>query len=119
METSRLPVYNAARELYLQIVRSTQKCPVNLRRGRIAELEEGVLKIMDGIAFANDSQDVRGRLAFIAEAQAKMRSIEVEMRCIFDLGFLRKRSFAAIIRCEDKVTRQLAGWEKRTLSDAR
>ena len=119
METQKLPVYNAARELYLQIVRSTQKCPVNLRRGRISALEDGVLNIMQGIAFANESTDVRGRLEFIARAQGQMQTIKVEVRCIFDLGFLRKKSFAAIIRCEDKVSRQLAGWERRTLFDAR
>lgn len=119
METSKLPVYNAARELYLQITRSTQKCPVNLRRGRIAALEEGVLRIMDGIAFANDATDIRSRLTFIGEARKQLREIEIEMRCVFDLGFLRKKGFAAIIRCEENVARQLAGWEKKTLSDAK
>ncbi len=119
METRKLPVYNAARELYLQISRSTQKCPVELRRGRIAAMLEDALGIMDGIAFANESLDVRGRLEFISSARQKLRTIEVGIRCIFDLGFLRRRSFAAIVRCEDNVARQLAGWEKKTLSDAR
>lgn len=77
------------------------------------------MRIMDGIAFANESTDIRERLAFINDARKRLREIEIEMRCVFDLGLLRKKSFAAIIRCEENVARQLAGWEKKTLSDAK
>ena len=118
METSKLPVYNATRELFLQIHRSTQKVPVDIRRGRVADIKEKVLKLLDSIAYANEAKDKRSRLDYIDGARAILREVTIEIRCVFDLGLLRRKSFAAIMRYEDNVARQLAGWEKKTLSDA-
>lgn len=119
METSKLPVYNAARELYLQIHRSTQKVPRSVRYGKIAEVEGLVLSLMEAIAFANDAREVRERLQFIDKSKDMLRRVVVMVRCIRDLGFLRSKSFSAIIRYEDSLARQLSGWERKTLSDAR
>lgn len=117
MQAEKLPVYNATRELFLQIHRSTQKCPIDLRRGRIVAIKEKVLKIMAGITYAYLAVESRVRLHFIDETRQTLRDVEIEVRCIFDLGFLRRKSFAAIMRCEDSIARQLDGWERKTVTN--
>ena len=118
MQVEKLPVYNATRELFLQINRSTQKCPIDLRRGRINAIKEKVLAIMASIAYANLAVESRVRLRYIDEASQSLRELKVEIRCLFDLGYLRRKGFSAIIRHEENVARQLDGWQRSTVSNA-
>ncbi len=117
METHKLPVYGASRMLYLQLHNSTRRAPVSLRRGKIADMEMAVANIMRDISFANNGDKER-RCGFIDSALSKMEGLEIDVRIIFDLGCTSKKGFAAIIRREQNVVKQLLGWRKKTLENA-
>lgn len=116
METHKLPVYGASRTLYLQLHNSTKRAPISLRRGKINDMELVVADIMRDISFANIDNKGR-RCDFIDSALSKMESLEIDVRVIFDLGCTSKKGFAAIIRCEQNVIKQLLGWKKKTLEN--
>ena len=119
METSQLPVYNKARRLYEQFEQSTQKAPINRKRGVIHDIEEQIIGLMCDISFANEQEkDRRSRLEYIARAAQSIHSIKVKVRILYDLRIVTKKGFAAIILEEENVARQLAGWEKKTYEGA-
>lgn len=115
---SRPPVYNAARELYNQIVRSTQKCPINIKRGKLAEIEQKVQAIMEDTAFADEQREnAAARLERIASALKAMNEVRISIRLIHDLGYITRKGFSAIMNREAKVIRQLKGWQRSTLKN--
>ena len=119
MESHQLPVYNKARLLYLQLERSTQKVPLNMKRGKIAEIEGKVFDLMCDISDANEQEkDKRARLEYISQAIKRLHKVKVMVRVLYDLNVITKKGFGAIVLAEENVARQLAGWEKSTISSA-
>ena len=102
----------------MQIERSTQKIPRNVRMNQLAEAEKWVITIMENIAFANKVvNNARARYEFIATALNHLHKLEIRMRVFFDLGIIREVGFDAIIRIEADVERQLTGWLNKTYNE--
>lgn len=40
-----------------------------------------------------------------------MRRIKIQVRIILDLGGMTKNGFAAVVKAEEDVSRQLSGWK--------
>ena len=111
MALDRLPVYNRTRMLFLQLEASTKKLPINIKRGYLAKTEEAVISVLEHLAFADEAMaDPRRRLAFIAAAQKIMRKVEIRVRIMYDLHYIKKSGLSALMLLEDDVMRQLAGW---------
>ena len=111
MALDRLPVYNRTRMLFLQLEASTKKLPINIKRGYLAKTEEAVISVLEHLAFADEAMaDPRRRLAFIAAAQKIMRKVEIRVRIMYDLHYIKKSGLSALMLIEDDVMRQLAGW---------
>jgi len=108
-------VYYAACKLYKQFVDSTQKAPINLKRGKFFEIEQLILQVIEDITFAHKLDgDMSARLSWIAEALKKMNRIRISVRMIHDLKYITDKGFSAIMNKEDKVVRQLNGWRRST-----
>lgn len=119
MESHLLPVYNKARLLYIQFERSTQKAPLNMKRSKIAEIECAIVELMCDISDANEQErDKRARLEYISRAIKRLHRVKVLVRVLYDLNVITKKGFGAIALAEENVARQLAGWEKSTISSA-
>ena len=111
MALDRLPVYNRTRMLFLQLEASTKKLPINIKRGYLAKTEEAVISVLEHLAFADEAMaDPRRRLAFIAAAQKIMRKVEIRVRIMYDLHYIKKSGLSALMLIEDDVMRHLAGW---------
>ena len=111
MALDRLPVYNRTRMLFLQLEASTKKLPINIKRGYLAKTEEAVISVLEHLAFADEAMaDPRRRLAFISAAQKIMRKVEIRVRIMYDLHYIKKSGLSALMLIEDDVMRQLAGW---------
>ncbi|MBQ6029898.1 MAG: four helix bundle protein [Oscillospiraceae bacterium] len=114
----RPPVYNAARQLYQQFVRSTQKCPINVKRGKIAEIERKIQSIMEDTAFADEQKEnAPVRLERIAAALKTMDEVRISIRMVHDLRYITKKGFDALTNKEDNVVRQLKGWQRSSLKN--
>ncbi len=109
------PVYNVARQLRLQLQRSTQKAPVNDKRGIVFDTEIAVNNLMKATMRANRCADnAEGRLAFIQESSGLIEDIELNVRIMFDLHIIKDKGFAQLVRIEDDVRAQLYGWRRTT-----
>ena len=115
MVLDKLPVYNKTRMLFLQLEESTRKLPINIKRGYLAKTEESIISVLEHLAFADDAvDDPNRRLAFIKAAQKIMRKVQVRVRIMYDLHYIKKSGLSAIMMLEDDVMRQLAGWRNST-----
>lgn len=110
--TGRLPVYNATRRLAIQFAQSTRKAPVNIKRGAIGECEHSIIQIMDSLSFAEAYPTKAEKLTFIRDAKRTLQFVEVRLRTLYDLGYIKARGYSAIMEREDNVMRQLEGWQK-------
>jgi hypothetical protein len=118
MEVAKLPVYNKTRLLFIQFERSTQKVPINMKRGAISEVEHWLIEIMDTIAFANLSErDRQARLLYITEAARTLQKVKVRIRTLYDLNIITKKGFDALILLEGNVDKQLTGWERSIINN--
>lgn len=111
MATENLPVYNRTRELYLQIEASTKKLPVNIRKLLLEKIEDSIIGIMEYLAFADKTSDNKFRIKFIEDSIKTLEQVEIRIRIMRDLHFMSKKGFSSIVRIEDDVMRQLAGWK--------
>ena len=112
-------MYNAARQLYLQLVQSTQKCPINIKRGKLAQIELKIQAVMEDTAFANAQIDnPQARLKWLSAALEKMEEVCVSIRVIHDLHYITPKGFNAITNKEDHVLKQLKAWQRSTLNNA-
>ncbi|MBR4278894.1 MAG: four helix bundle protein [Clostridia bacterium] len=116
MDAHQLPVYNSARQLYIQLERSTQKVPRNFRMHQLSQLQELVFGIMENIIWANKYQeeDKSSRHEFIMRSLRNLNFFEVRVRIYYDLHIIGKEGYAAIMRLEADVERQLNGWAEST-----
>lgn len=114
-EDKRLPVYNTTRQLYKQLRRSTQKVPVNVSRGPVAETEYLLIGMLDTLSFAEFSTKAT-RMDYIQEAQKILNRVKIRVRTFYDLGYIHKKGFKALMRYENSVAAQLSLWAKKTLS---
>lgn len=113
-----LPVYNKARTLTLQFLESTKKAPINTKRGLIARTENALVSVMEHLAFADEMMAVpTSRAAFIRAAMRIMRKVKIRVRILYDLHFIRKSGFSALMLLEDDVMRQLQAWLNKTLTE--
>lgn len=114
MEIQSLPVYNKTRQLYIQIQASTQKAPRNIRVNQLSVIENMLIDIMEHIAFANAALENPGeRYRFISNAIGILHRVEIRVRILFDLNYIKKQGFNAIIKLESEVARQLNGWAQK------
>lgn len=111
MELSKLPVFNRLRMLYAQFEKSTQKVPINIRRGPVFQIENWLLEMLDNIQMAHESE-LESRLVFIRENIRLLRKVKMKVRTLQWLRIIHDKAYAAIIREEENVAAQLAGWEK-------
>lgn len=107
-EFHSLPVYKAAIELERQFSASTQKAKRTLRYGKIDTLHREIVDFIVKVSFACDFEC--DRVALIDEALLMMKRIKIQVRIILDLGGLTKNGFAAVVKAEEDVARQLNGW---------
>ncbi len=115
METHKLKVYNRARLLSEQIVKSTGKVPRFAKYSYVDPMIVSVYGIMEYISFANDTPEQR--VQFIDTALAALNQLKIKVRVLRDLKFVTQKGYDAIIRDEENVTRQLNGWRKATLGE--
>ena len=114
-EDKRLPVYNTTRQLYKQLRRSTQKVPVNVSRGPVAETESLLIGMLDTLSFAEISTKV-SRMEYIQEAQKILNRVKIRVRTLHDLGYIHTKGYKALGRYESSVSVQLDLWAKKTLT---
>ncbi len=114
-EDKRLPVYNTTRQLYKQLRRSTQKVPVIVSRGPVAETEALLIGMMDTLSFAELSTRT-SRMDYIQEAQKILNRTKIRVRTLYDLGYIHKKGYLALMRYENSVSKQLDLWAKKTLT---
>ena len=111
----RLPSYNKTRELFEQFERSTQKRPPNIKRGKIAEVENGLMDIMLFISQAELLKDKpEERAAKLIEAQKVLQNIKLTIRILFDLHFIPNTGWSALMLLEDDLAAQLYSWKRET-----
>lgn len=115
MEFWQLPVYNKCRQLTIQIVRSTQKTPKDIRHDYVRDLNIMVMTIMEKIAFANHADELR--VEFIDEALKILKTVKLRVRILKDLNFIKAKGFSAIIAKEESVAKQLQGWKNKTIEN--
>ena len=115
MESSKLKVYNRARILAEQINLSTQKVPRATKYRYIDPIVVMVYGIMEYISFANDNAEQR--VAFIDAALSNLAMLKVRVRIVYDMKYMKRKGYDAVIREEENVTRQLIGWRKQTLGE--
>ena len=104
-----LPVYKAAIELERQFCASTQKTKRQLKYGKVDKIYQEIIDFIVKVAFACDYDG--DRVKMIDEALAMMRRIKIQVRIILDLGGMTKNGFAAVVKAEEDVSRQLSGWK--------
>lgn len=104
-----LPVYKAAIELERQFCASTQKTKRQLKYGKVDKIYQEIIDFIVKVAFACDYDG--DRVKMIDEALAMMRRIKIQVRIILDLGGMTKNGFAAVVKAEEDVSRQLNGWK--------
>lgn len=110
------PVYNVARRLCEQLKRSTQKVPVNDKRGTIADVERNIVNLMRISVKANRCvNNAEARANFIRSAQDIILDIELDVRIMFDLGIIKPKGFAQLMRIEDDISGQLYSWMRSTV----
>lgn len=115
MAVDRLPAYNKTRQLTLQFLESTKKAPINTKRGLIARTENALVSVMEHLAFADEMlTEPKSRLAFIKASIRIMRKVKVRVRILYDLHYIKKSGFSALMLLEDDVMRQLQGWYNST-----
>lgn len=115
MAVDRLPVYNKTRQLFLQFELSTKKAPIDIKRGIISDTKSEIIRILEHLSFADEMvNSVEARMVFIEDAIRTMRSVKVRVRILFDLHYIKKSGFAALIALEEDVFRQLQGWLNKT-----
>ena len=111
----KLPVYNRTRLLVDQFLLSTKKAPINTKRGLIARTEDALISVMEHIAFADEMlAHPETRAAYLKAAIRIMRKVEIRVRILYDLHFIKKSGFAALMLLEDDIMRQLQGWYNAT-----
>ena len=118
-EKDRLPVYNKLRQLFEQLESSTKKVPINIKRGKIAEVENLIMAAMVKICYADAAKDdsdasIKERLDFIDEVQQDLNEIKVNVRLLHDLKYIKDQGFDALAGYEDNVDSQLIGWRNAT-----
>lgn len=104
-----LPVYKAAIELERQFCASTQKTKRQLKYGKVDKIYQEIIDFIVKVTFACDYDG--DRVKMIDEALAMMRRIKIQVRIILDLGGMTKNGFAAVVKAEEDVSRQLSGWK--------
>lgn len=117
MESYKLPVYNRARMLVRQMYASTQKMPRDIRIEYVTPMVVCIMSIMEYISFANEADTPKQRAEFIDKAICDLHRIQIRTRILFDceMGF-RQKGYDAVIAEEANLSRQLAGWKKKTLN---
>lgn len=119
MDVGSLPVYNAARRLFEQIELSTKKCPINIKRGSVAQVEEWAIEILDGVMQAAEAEEnSTERVIFINDTLAILRKVAIRVRSLYGVNVIHKKGFGAIMREEASVKKQLKGWARKTINDA-
>ena len=113
MDHYKLPVYNTARELVVQLTKSTQKVPRDIRMGFFHDMQLKGMAIMKNIAFANYRKEARAE--YLQPALSELEDIQISARILLDLGFIHAKGFAAIIRKEAETYTQLEAWRNSTL----
>lgn len=113
-EDKRLPVYNTTRQLYKQLRRSTQKVPVIVSRGPVAETEALLIGMLDDLSFAEFSNGTT-RLEHIHAAQKTLNRVKIRVRTLHDLGYIHKKGYKAILRYEGSASLQLTLWARKML----
>jgi len=94
---------------------STKKAPINMKRGYIARTEDAIVSVLEHLAFADQMLAFpESRLSFLKAAIRTMRKVEVRVRILYDLHFIKKSGFSALMMLEDDVMRQLQGWYNST-----
>ena len=103
-----LPVYKACMELERQFGASTQKTPRILKYGKVDTLHRELIDLIVTIAFASEYDN--NRKTFIKEALDRMKRFKIQVRILLDLRAVTQKGFAAIVKTEEDVSRQLHGW---------
>ena len=114
MDHYKLPVYNAARELVVQLTMSTQKVPRDIRITFVRDMQLKGMEIMKNIAFAN--YRVKKRAEYLTTALEELEDIQISTRVLLDLKFIHEKGFAAIIRKEAETYTQLDAWRNSALN---
>lgn len=112
MEHFKLPAYNKARELAMQLIKSTQKVPKDIRYTYVRDLQVMTMGIMEHIAYANEKAEQR--IAFLEKAQNDLHAITIRVRILKDLNHISTKGYSVIIRKEEELARQIAGWLNKT-----
>lgn len=112
MEHYKLPAYNKARELAMQLIKSTQKVPRDIRYTYIRDLQLMAMAIMEHIAFANEKAEER--ISFLEKALSDLHKITIRIRIMKDLNHISTKGYSVVIRKEEELTRQLVGWLNKT-----
>ena len=103
-----LPVYKACMELERQLSASTQKTPRILKYGKVDTLHRELIDLIVTVAFASEYDNDRKN--FIKEALDRMKRFKIQVRILLDLRAITQKGFAAIVKTEENVSRQLHGW---------
>ena len=107
-EFHTLPVYKAAIELERQFSASTQKTPRILKYGKVDTLHRELIDLIVTVSFASEYDN--DRKTFIKEALDRMKRFKIQVRILLDLRAVTQKGFAAIVKTEEDVSRQLHGW---------
>lgn len=107
-EFHTFPVYKASIELERQFSASTQKTPRILKYGKVDALHRDLVELIVTVAFASEFNS--DRKTFIEEALDRMKRFKIQVRILLDLQAITQRGFAAIVKAEEDVSRQLQGW---------
>lgn len=110
-----LPVYGAARRLFLQLQASTKKTPVNMKRTKVSEIECEVFDMMYYINKANNKKENPTKtLEYIRKAIDLQTEAKIKVRVLLDLRMISQDGFSALTKLEGMVIRQLELWENAT-----
>ena len=70
---------------------------------------------MEHLSFADEELgSAERRMAFIKAAMRIMRKVCIRIRVMYDLHYIKKTGFSALMILEDDVMRQLQGWYNKT-----
>lgn len=114
-DTWKPAAYKKAIDLHKQIIKSTQKVPINIKRGILSKIEDALIEIAANIVFADENfDDLQRRAEFIDKSLDILHEIIIRVRILKDLNYIGASGLSAISLLEENLSAQLSGWKVST-----
>lgn len=112
----QLPVFKACYDLLLDVFLTTKNLNKEYKYTLGEDLKKEVIALLMGIYKANSYQDKRNMLQ---QARDRVEVIRLYIRLLYDLKQITLKRFVALNAKVEPVSKQLSGWHKTALSNAK